>query len=321
MKIFYHLYELTGQQAGNFKIRNGALIRLIFSDGKIGYADLHPWPELGDNSLNEQLASLKEGKDLSAQTQKTIHFATCDAEARAIQKNLFEGLKIPQSHYLAVDLNGFELQHALKEGFAQIKIKAGRHLEKEIQSLRQIFASLQRQDCKVRIDFNEQLTWESFIYFLREMEACKDQIEFIEDPFPYDPTLWQQIQHIYKVNLACDRQSQKAIFFPESAAYIVHKPALQAEEPFNALSSAQKMVVTSYLDHPLGQMSAAYAAARMAQKYPDKISACGLLSHFAYMPNPFSEYLKSQGPFLNPPEGFGLGFDALLSELPWKKLQ
>lgn len=319
MKISYHLYELTGQQAG-IKIRKGALIRLMFSDGKMGYGDLHPWPELGDNSLTVQLASLKEGRDLSAQTQKTLFFATCDAEARSNQKNLFEGLKIPQSHYLAVDLNGFELQHALKEGFSQIKIKAGRHLEKEIQSLRQIFASLRGQDCKVRIDFNEQLTWESFIYFLREMESCNDQIEFIEDPFPYDPTLWQQIQHLYKVNLACDRQSEKAIFFPESAAYIVHKPALQAEKPYNAISSAQKIVITSYLDHPLGQVSAAYAAAKMAQDYSDKISVCGLLSHFAYLPNPFSEYLNNHGPFLDPPEGFGFGFDGLLSELPWKKL-
>ena len=57
--------------------RRGALIRV---DG--GFADVHPWPELGDAPLDEQLALLARG-ETTPLTRASLHWARVDADARA----------------------------------------------------------------------------------------------------------------------------------------------------------------------------------------------------------------------------------------------
>jgi len=74
--------------------------------------------------------------------------------------------------------------------------------------------------------------------------------------------------------------------------------------------------VTSYMDHPVGQLFAAYVAAKHATS-----SRCGLVTHVLYEKNAFIEQLGIDGMRLVPPAGRGIGFDDLLERLPWKKLQ
>src|SRR5947207_12510223 len=96
---FYWRYELVPKRrlsaiAGR---RVGALIRI--SDG---FADVHPWPELGDLPLDEQLSLLARGVTTPL-TARSLCFAALDAEARAASRNLFEGLTIPPSHWPGPD--------------------------------------------------------------------------------------------------------------------------------------------------------------------------------------------------------------------------
>jgi o-succinylbenzoate synthase len=317
MKIAYHLYELVPSSLETKRApRQGALLRLTFSDGLIGYADCHPWPELGDATLSEQLAGTQE----TPLMKRAVSFARLDAEARSHNKNLFEGLSLPPSHFLIADLHTFSpssIEHILDQGFTRIKIKVGNSLNQEIPLLKDIILQLKATSCKVRLDFNCKITYSQFCAFLEAMKGYHEEIDFCEDPFPFHPEQWQRIRETFSVSLACDRHSEIAIQYPAAADILVIKPAVQ-DEAF-ALIASQRLVVTSYLDHPLGQLAAAYVAAKMAHRIPQKIDVCGLLSHQAYSSNPFSECLNRCGAYLNPPCGTGFGFDALLNVLPWKE--
>ena len=81
-----------------------------------------------------------------------------------------------------------------------------------------------------------------------------------------------------------------------------------------------RWVVTSYLDHPLGQSAAALAAAELARAWPGRVEPCGLLSQHVYAPNAFSERISGAGPWFRPPGGTGLGFDDLLEGLAWRPI-
>ena len=77
--------------------RHGALIRV-----DDGFADIHPWPELGDAPLDEQLAMLARG-ETTPLTRASLKFAAIDAAARRDGRGLFEGLTIPPSHWPGPD--------------------------------------------------------------------------------------------------------------------------------------------------------------------------------------------------------------------------
>lgn len=284
MPIFVHRYALpllerwpSGHRNGRLnssapQSRFGALIRV---DG--GFADVHPWPELGDEPLDEQLALLARGETTTL-TRASLHWARTDAEARARGVSLFEGLTVPLSHWPGNDP---------PEGFDTIKTKGVVPVPKTV---------------RVRIDFNARLSADEF---LRVAETLPNaQIDFIEDPCPYDEMVWRQLRERTGLRFALDR-------FEGIADVLVHKPALHSTFPcFDG-----EVVVTSYMDHPVGQFFAAYVAASNA------VSArCGLFTHVLYEPNAFSERIHADGARLLAPGGTGIGFDDLLEDLPWTKI-
>lgn len=304
MKVTHSLYTLQphdGRQA-----RQGAVLRFELTEG-IGYADCHPWESLGDLPLGQQLELLKQGR-LTTLTSRSLHFARIDAKARSQGVSLFKDLKIPASHFLIADLARWQpedLPAIVGKGYKHLKIKLGQDLEAEIPILQDL---LKRCELKVRLDFNNRLTKAQFEDFLDKID--KQRIEFCEDPFPYDAASWRDIQK-QGVALALDNCSERAIQAESSAAYLIIKPAVQDETPFLAITR-QNIIVTSYLDHPLGQMAAAYVAGRIQRVNPSRLATCGLLSHSAYLENPFSRALK-EGPNFSAPVGTGFGFDHCLT--------
>jgi O-succinylbenzoate synthase len=82
----------------------------------------------------------------------------------------------------------------------------------------------------------------------------------------------------------------------------------------------QRVVVTSYMDHPLGQAFAAWEAGRLALQFPGLVGVCGLQTHHLFEPDAFTEALGPWAPSFQAPPGKGLGFDDLLGKLPWKRL-
>lgn len=279
--------------------RHGALLRIEFADGLLGHADCHPWESCGDLPLSKQLEAL--GRHVFTPLLKaSLFFARQDAEARAKQTSLLSKCRIPYSHWLA--LAEGSIPQAAKEGFAYFKVK-GVPTKADFQAL--------PPGCKLRLDFNSQLTKKACMQFLNTFEVYLHQIDFIEDPFPYEEEGWRQVQRDYSIDLACDRLSEQALGHAESARVLVIKPAVQiiAKKP-----AAQKIVVTSYLDHPLGQAAAAYTASQLGCK-----ERCGLNSHRVYRATSFSQQLQPKGPAFSVPAGCGFGFDSLLEKEAWIK--
>lgn len=315
MKVSFACYELETAHALNAVStalkRQGALIKINFHDGKIGYADCHPWPELGDLPLKQQLERLA-CQQLTPITYCAVEFAKIDAEFRFERKEIFKPNYPPYSHLLIsniLECSQSSLQEAIKKGFTHIKVKMGRQIEKEIECLHALFLEL---PLKLRLDFNETLSAEGFHGFLKGMDLLKEHVDFIEDPFPFHPQEWKEVQQ-QGWALACDRQAPLASQQPESARILIIKPAVL---PFNSWQEwkSQRCIVTSYLGHPLGQIAAAVVA---AQVDPDGLSVHGLLSHYAYKLTPFSRELNWKGPQFKFSAENSFVFDHELQKLDW----
>ncbi|HEX7677794.1 MAG TPA: hypothetical protein VF713_06705 [Thermoanaerobaculia bacterium] len=257
--------------------RRGALIRI---DG--GVADIHPWPELGDAPLDEQLAMLARGVTTSL-THASLKFADIDCVARRDGRSLFEGITIPPSHWPGPDP---------PTGFDTVKLKSIDRIPEHV---------------RLRIDFNATLTPEEFVQIAAILP--RERIDFIEDPCPYDALTWTALRDRTGLRLALDRAGGVA-GQRNGADVLVIKPAIE-EIP----RTDSELVVTSYMDHPIGQLSAAYAAA-----IAGITTTCGLVTHVLYEPDPFIERMQIDGARLVPPGGTGWGFDDLLERLPWRTL-
>lgn len=279
MPIWVHRYSLMPRRRlsgiAAEGARQGALLRI--GDG---FADLHPWPELGDLPLDAQLAMLARS-ETTAQSAASLHLARLDGDARARGVSLFEGLTIPESHWPGNDPPA---------GFDTVKIKGVMRVP---------------DDVRIRIDFNATLTPAEFLDIVETLP--EERIDFIEDPCPYDEETWANLRDVTRLRLAVDR------VVPAGRAYdvLVHKPALRSAWP----EEDCEIVVTSYMDHSIGQFAAAYVAATHTTS-----ARCGLMTHVLYEPDAFIERVERDGARLLPPKGTGIGFDDLLENLPWKML-
>ena len=323
----YYPYELVpkgrlGNKAQSAS-RQGALLKVIFSDDKVGYSDCFPWPELGDHSLEEQLRNLKKGH-LTELTEQSIVFARADAEARFKGESLFKELKVPKSHALFTDLallSSEELESLSNSGFTKIKVKVGSHPEKESQKILSLEPHLKKLSIKLRLDFNSSLSMSKLEEFLVRLGPVVKMIDFIEDPIPFNDRAWKELQQKWNIRIALDRM--QGIPLEEikkgSFALLIIKPANQNWKKLVQLAKEMQLpvVVTSYLDHPIGQLYSAWVASQILMNKEVEIEDCGLLSHFAYNVNQFSVLLKDENGCLIPPYETGIGFTKLLSEITW----
>jgi O-succinylbenzoate synthase len=275
-------YELTPKRRlsaiADAGLRRGALIRV---NG--GYADIHPWPELGDLPLDQQLALLARG-ETTRLTASSLEFASIDAAARRDGRSLFDGLTIPPSHWPGPDP---------PPGFDTVKLKSIDVIPDRV---------------RLRIDFNATLTAEEFVDIAATLP--RERIDFIEDPCPYDASTWRELRAKTGLRLALDRAPSSSERDADSYDILIIKPALDEIPCTDA-----EIVVTSYMDHPIGQLCAAYAAATA-----NITSTCGLITHVLFESDPFIERMRIDGTRLVPPGGTGWGFDDLLENLPWEKL-
>ncbi|MBI4126189.1 MAG: hypothetical protein HY465_01725 [Deltaproteobacteria bacterium] len=312
MKLCAAPYELVFRRpipARWDRVRCGALLRLEEPSLGIGFADCHPWAERGDEPLDRQLALLAKGKTTPL-TERSLFFARIDAAARKNKRNLFDGLTIPSSHRLVMKPAENVFEEARREGFSVVKVKLGDDLARTIPDVA----------LKWRFDFGsaKRKTVESFLS--KASSSLRASIDFLEDPFPYDGEVWEEFSKQYDVSLARDRDVQWAEL--AGVRVIIIKPAVVNPIPLMDIAhkTNRRVVFTSYLDHPLGQMTAAYSAALGARNFPGVVDTCGLLSHEVYEPNAFSECLQRKGPALLPPSGTGFGFDEVLEGLKWREL-
>ncbi|MES2469405.1 MAG: AMP-binding protein [Verrucomicrobiota bacterium] len=301
--IFYHRYGLKLRDAAGGNARSGrrVLEGFLIRVGR-GVACVQPWPELGDGTLEEQWQALREGRNTPLLERARV-CAAADAEARREGRSLFEGLAVPRSHCTITGEADFEALRA--EGFDTVKLKGGKNWREVLEKLRQAAAA----GLRVRVDFNGVLEEREFLDFVKAAGGLGETVDFVEDPVPYEAELWQRLQQQTGWRLALDRVSGT---ISGGFGVRVLKPALEGLP-----GQAGPVVITSYMDHPVGQAFAAWEAARFAGPQ----ERAGLLTHRLFEPDAFSERLAGHGPDWIAPAGSGLGFDDLLEALPWVSLR
>lgn len=282
-----------------------------------GFGCIHPWPELGDPTLEKCLDDLRGARRWPI-VRRALRCAEYDEAAREHSESLFEDMEVPISHATLTSLESNEVAAAVDMGFTTAKAKCGRNLVGEVAALKALHR--EHPTLRWRLDFNETGDAESIGKFLYACgDSLRGMIDFIEDPLPFSETAWPELHRKTRVPLAVDREAGPHRM---GAQVVIIKPAI--DEPFLlaevAVMRGQRIVLTSYMDHPLGQTFAAWEAARLGLLIPGTTGICGLQTHHLFQPNPFIELLGPWKPEFKIPGGTGLGFDDLLDELPWAKL-
>lgn len=325
IKFWTHKYELIpwaaiGALAGN-QVREGALLKCQWPNGNIGYADIFPWPELGDKPLDAHIKGLGKGA-LSPLVEQAIWLAKKDSILRKENKNAFAAAPKIKNHFIVNDFTKFtdaDMKQVRSLGYTTLKIKVGKDLEEEAKF---IVRTIKQNPLMIRLDFNSKLDFAQFERFFSHFAPPeKAKIEFVEDPTPFDVLTWTEAAKI--VPLALDNEFDKIDFEKFTSRppfqYFVLKPARRDVEKLLKWVNkfALKFSVNSSLDHPVGVAHALALAGELKKFYPNTLVDCGCLSHTAYKPNEFSTQIQTTGPFLREIRGTGVGFNDLLEKTLW----
>ncbi len=316
-EIWYHRYVLRSSTA-----LNSASTRLEFPGALLrvgnGFTAVHPWPEFGDLPLEAQLGALAEG-GTTPLLERSLAAAEVDAAAREAGVSLFEGLEVPESHYswsFGRD-TAVQMDYLRDRGFRAIKVK-GFHNYGETTRFLDATTKIDRE-LRFRVDFNGCLEPAAFRKFVEFMPLrVYRQMDLIEDAVPYDAAVWSEVSQRWNVRLALDKGWQHGT---EGFDVVVVKPARRDWRTVRALHPGKRLMLTSAMDHPLGQAWAAYEAAQAKVELGDGLELCGLVTQHLFRRDAFSECLGVSGGVLQVDRsGTGLGFDAVLEKLDWQRL-
>jgi O-succinylbenzoate synthase len=322
-----HRYQITPRNqigvVADTKPRSGALLKVVGSSGVAGFSDVFPWPEYGDAALDDQLASLAAGRP-TALVQWSLQLAEEDAKLRSQGKNAFENEIQVKNHYTITDCSQVSesaIQEALRAGFTSFKVKVGRSLQQEAQWVSQL---VKHNTLKVRVDFGGRTALNEFKKFFSFLNAHElKQIEFAEDPCPFQFEEWREASKI--VPIAVDFESEKINWELLSSnppfSVFIFKPGRTSFDKIQKWIDrfSLKIVVTSSLDHPVGVAHACRKAIELKKIYGERLLDCGCLTFKNYQPNAFSEVVQSEGPYLKGIPGTGIGFNNLVEAIEWKK--
>lgn len=350
LKIAISPYQLQ-PVAPELPPREGFLLRVTHLDSDTpGYADCHPWPELGDDPWPVQVRKLSLG--LTTQLlDASLHWAKRDASARLRGIKLGEGLTAPQNHFSSpfslarADIDRFiaDLDRAVANRLKLVKTKIGPGAVADgpANLFREASKALAERGLKVRLDFNARFSHDEATEVIREWgEAAGDlsQIDWIEDPCPFSRDHWQELRDEFKVKIALDIETAPPPERKRRSSFdiIILKPARKVH--VRTLPPGAAVAFTCALDHPFGQLCANYAASdwltrrltlrglstpvilKPDERHMRKVLRGGLAGHFAYQPNEFSERLQIRRGRLVLPDGTGFGFDDLLAARDWKEV-
>lgn len=317
--VYVHRYTLRSHTALNSASMRREFHGALIKTGE-GHGCIHPWPEFGDADIDEQLRLLAAGAP-SPLAISALWCAEIDGEARRAGVSLFEGLRIPQSHYswsFGHD-TAPQLQRVLEEKWPAIKAKGFANWGETLRFLDCVAKAGETTGLKLRVDFNGCLDRHDFDKFceLLPLRVFR-HLDLIEDPVPYDAVLWRRFHERWGVRLALDKGWRQAV---DGFDAVVVKPSRRDWLEVAAKFPSQPLVLTSAMDHGLGQMFAAYQAALALHEMPSRVSHCGLATQHLFERDEFFEQITAPGGALTLDRwGTGLGFDDTLAHLPWKRL-
>jgi O-succinylbenzoate synthase len=304
MKVWVHGYDLIPKLPSGLP-RRGALLKVEWASGQIGFSDLHPWPEFGEPALDVHLEQLSAMK-FTRLAEISLEFNYMDREFRLLKRNAFLGLIIPRSHKLILDLTqgytGQDLAAWEKQGYSHIKVKMGRNLMAETNVINELAYATH---LSWRLDFNGLLTVGQFTEWWKNLNVdVKRRIDFVEDP-------------VREGKLKIEGPWANDWFKNEMSRVRIIKPA---REGLDEIGMFDRIVFTHGLDHSFGQACAAWTAGKFYSAHPRKVEVCGLNGADIYQPDDFSRKWENAGARMKPTTGFGFGFDEILESIKWERL-
>jgi O-succinylbenzoate synthase len=304
--------------------RHGAIVRITWPDGKLGYSSLMPREERHDAPLVEHFADFKQGR-ISYLLEQSISMARTDAQFRSQGKNAFDGAKKVRNNYfiseaLKVDTKMMTL--IKDQNFVTLMIDVGQDLSAEVDAVRRI---LKMTKFLVRLNFNARADWPSFERFMSVIEpGLKPRIEFVVDPMPYDQESWRDAARFAPV--AIDSQLpymdwSQPDTLPQLRAIMIRPTVVDTDDIVaKALALKSKLVVTSSFEHPVAVAHSTLIASDLNTKYPLQVLDHDCLYQNFYVPHAFSGLIATQGPFILSASGKGIGFTRQLDEQDWKSI-
>lgn len=304
--------------------REGAILKVAWPNGKVGYADLMPKPELGDPTLEQELLALKKLK-MSQRVEQMIALAKRDADYRTTGKNAFQESKKVKNNFFISEVTKTDsqlLDSIKKQNFSTVMIDCGQNFEEESDHVRRI---LRMTNFMVRLDFNGKADFSTFERFITKIEpGLKPRIEYVEDPMPFEPDAWKEASRLAPLGIENQYplvQWEKPELVPNIKTMVIRPSRVDTEKAIkNALQYNCKIVVTSSLEHPVATAHASLIASDLMTRYPLLVSEHDCLYQTFYAPHAFSGFLASQGPYLTNSPGTGIGFDAKFKTLNWDPL-
>jgi len=311
-------YELKFSDAVNALTSNsslqGFLLCVEFVDFGVGYADCLPWPQRGDDNVDQQIQRLKKN-NLSSLLEQSLAWARKDAEARSQKQSLLQSGPAPHTHLnIGLPPNSFSGNGI---DAAKLKIKMGRNLSQETKWL--------IQKAKTWKSPNNTLDFSSVSKWWNSLDPkLQDMTEFIEDPCPFKPEHWKSLQH-QGCPLALDHLPQAFDLnsFEDFDAFdvLIYKPARQKRQwALKAIHNNKDVVVTNSMDHPVGQSFAIYEASQLQTFYSKNVKDGGLWTRPLFQDNAFSKRLQLHHGQVFGDLQHGIGFGDLLKKLSWQRL-
>lgn len=299
-----HRYRLNQHESTFYG--EGFLLKLQTDQFRNGYSDCRPWSLWGDKTVEEQIQCLRQ-KRLTPLLKRSLFFATIDGRAREEKKSLWQQFIPLRSHYTVSDIEELKSEDHLavlrKQGYRKIKIKLGRRPDLELDVCNRL---AEKGWFRWRLDWNGQ----GGRSFLKNLSALFiSQIDFCEDPEPYNEMEWQKLETTFHVQCAVDQiQSFDAV--PAQRRRVI-KPARQSLLP------RPRDIVTNSLDHPIGQSFAALQAQKAVQKWGRQWTDYGLKTDHLFETTPYFKRLQNESCLFRPDRETGIGFDDLLEREPW----
>lgn len=286
-----------------------------------GYADVFPHRIFGDDNIQEQLNLLRQGHP-SQLVQVSLEKARRDLQARQRHESLYFEESVLSNVLLSnvSNITSEQLKIWSDNQVTHVKIKIGADLIQEAERLN----TYDWSRFYLRLDMNSLFQESDVLAFLNRLNASvRGRIEYIEDPCPWDLSVWRRLQMM--IPLALDQSVTLENCGHESAfSFLVLKPARMTLNHMEDIltRSRAKIVITSSMDHQVGILHAVAEKTFLARKYPDRVhSVGGFLTQALFEDFPLmSEVEFSTGGLRTPVGGFGIGLEDSLVNLVWKAL-
>jgi len=311
-QIWFSTYQLKFCHS-QAKYRSGIILKVTDGRHEFGYADVSPWPELGDPNLTSLLSWKPSAHPLlKSAIENAISFLN---ERSSIDKWLQIRPHFQSNNALIIDLAKFEqIKTYWSQGFRIFKIKIGRDIKDEVSFLSH--ASLLFPEARFRLDANLLLTEFSWSQFWNQLSNhTQSQIDYIEDPFPFDINAWKKWNQIVPLALdfALDLDDQQVIEAATEKAFQIYvmKPSRQTREwVLSRLPTQIKISVTSQLGHLVDSLWSGWVLHSLRSVNSERIIPVGgTLNHLVVYENDPGEYHDIQS--LN-------DLDRLLDKRKWE---